>query len=177
MHQTEWTRRRLPVRPVRGRFAFAEGALAAAERLLPTYRGPDGDHEGVLFLAGIEQPQETVFLAVLAPVAEHTDGSVHVGRQAVLAASRAARAAGLAILGQVHSHPSGWTEHSVGDDELVLMPFDGMLSIVVPHHGRFGLRPLDSLGVHQFQDGRWVACERESVRARLLIIPSSLDLR
>lgn len=177
MHQAEWKRRRLPVRPVRGRFTFAEGALVAAERLLPTYRGPDGDHEGALFLAGLERPSDTSYLAVLAPAAEHAAGSVHVGRQALLAASRAARAAGLAILGQIHSHPSGWTEHSVGDDELVLMPFEGMLSIVVAHHGRFGLRPLDSLGVHQFQDGRWVACERASIRAGLLIVPSSLDLR
>ena len=55
--------------------------------------------------------------------------------------------------------------------------YEGMLSLVVPLHGRHGLRPLDSLGVHQFQDGVWVLAERESVRQNLFIVPSMSDLR
>jgi proteasome lid subunit RPN8/RPN11 len=169
--------RSIPKGPIRGRFAVTDAAIVAAERLLPTFRGPDGDHEGIVFLLGFERPHETVFTGVVAPEAEHGRGRVFVSREGVLAASRAARAAGLAVLGQIHSHPESWAYHSSGDDTMVLMPFDDMLSLVVPHYARFGLRPLDGLGVHQFQDGRWVLCEPVSVRAALRILPSQIDLR
>lgn len=66
--------------------------------------------------------------------------------------------------------------HSDGDDELVLLPFENMLSIVAPH---FGQRFNDLAGarVHQFQDGRWVLCSPESVTRNVIIIPSAVDLR
>jgi hypothetical protein len=168
---------RLPVRPLRGQFAVTDAALDAVSDLIPTYRGPDGDHEGIVFLLGRELPDLTVFLAAAAPDARHTAGSIEAGAAAVLAVVERARGLGLGLLAQVHSHPTGWSEHSVGDDEMVLMPFEGMLSIVVPHYGQHHLLPLDSLGVHQWQSGAWVACERESVRRGFRIIPARLDLR
>lgn len=168
---------RLPTGPLRGRFAVSESVIDAAERLLPTFRGPDGDHEGILFLLGVERPSATLYLSVAAPDAEHDPGRVLVRREAVLAVARAARRIGLAVLGQLHSHPGSWTEHSLGDDAMVLMPFEGMLSLVAPHFGHFGLRPLESLGVHQFQDGGWVLCERSSVHDGFQVIPTEMDLR
>jgi hypothetical protein len=167
----------LPAGPIRGQFLITDTALAAGERLLPTYRGPDGDHEGVVFLAGFETQGATVFTGVVAPQADHGPGRVLSSQEQVLAASRAARGAGTSILAQLHSHPGAWTRHSEGDDSMVLMPFEGMLSIVAPWYGRFGLRPLDSLGVHQYQDGSWALCDRESVRAAFRILPTELDLR
>jgi hypothetical protein len=77
----------------------------------------------------------------------------------------------------VHSHPTGATGHSLGDDDMVFMPFERMLSIVVPEYARFGLLPLNSLGVHQYQEGRWVLCSRESVHANFVAVPTLQDLR
>ncbi len=74
-------------------------------------------------------------------------------------AARRARALGLGILAQVHSHPGDDTRHSDGDDELVVMPFEKMLSLVAPHYGRH-LQSIDDFAVHQFQDRRWVLCLR-----------------
>lgn len=168
---------RLPTRRLRGQFAITEAALTAAERILPTYRGPDGDHEGIGFLLGFEFPSLTLFTSVLAPEADHGPGHVSCSRDQVLAASRAARGTGEAILGQLHSHPGPWTFHSEGDDDMVLMPFDGMLSIVAPRYGHFGLRPLDSLGVHQFQAGQWIVCEQQSLADQFHVLPTEIDLR
>jgi hypothetical protein len=168
---------RLPTRPLVGRFAIADSVLDSISTLLPTYRGPDGDHEGIVFLLGYEMTNETVLVTAVAPNAEHGRGRVHVSRENVLAVSKLARSLGLGVLAQVHSHPAGWTEHSVGDDGMVLMRFEGMLSIVVPHYGRYGLRPLDGLGVHQWQHGGWVACERVSIREGIRVLPSWADLR
>jgi hypothetical protein len=168
---------RLRERPLNGNYAVTDAALDAAERLLPTYRGPDGSHEGIAFLAGLETASTTLLLATITPQADHGRGHVFCSAAQVLAASRAARANGLAILAQLHTHPGPVTRHSVGDDSMVLLPFEGMLSIVAPDYGRFGLRPLDSLGTHQFQGGQWVLCEPTTVRAGFRIVTSSLDLR
>lgn len=167
----------LPTRQLRGRFAITDSALSAAERLLPTYRGAEADHEGILFLLGFELGSLTLFTGVAAPEADHGPGHVSCSSEQVLAVTRTARAAGLAVLAQLHSHPGSSTLHSEGDDTMVLMPFEGMLSLVAPHFGHFGLRPLDSLGVHQFQDGRWVACDRPTVRSGFRVLRSACDLR
>lgn len=169
--------RRLPLRPLRGETLITAGAIGEAERLLPSYRDPRGDHEGIVFLLGRQLGALTVLTSALAPEAETTSGSVSCSPEQMDEAIRAARQAGLGILCQLHSHPSGWTEHSVGDDSMVFMPFEGMISIVAPWYGRVGLRPLQNLGVHQYQDGRWIQAEQASVAERFNIVPDGIDLR
>jgi hypothetical protein len=115
----------------------------------------------------------------VAPNAYHRRAYVNCSEQQIAEATAAVRqlGLGLGLLAQVHSHPGEYTMHSPGDDTMVFMPFEGMLSIVVPYYAHFGLRPIDSLGVHQFQDGRWILIERESVHHNFLVIPNSLDVR
>lgn len=171
------TWRELPTGTLSGRFQITDGALVALERLLPTYRGVDGAHEGICFLCGYETTTATVYVTAIAPTADHGRGHVRCSEQDILAVTSTAREHGLGLLAQVHSHPSGLTGHSYGDDEMVFMPFEGMLSIVVPDYAHHGLLPLDSLGVHQYQQGRWILCSRESVRSNFSVIPSNKDLR
>jgi JAB domain-containing protein similar to deubiquitination enzymes len=168
---------KLPEADLQGRFLFSISAIAAAERLLPTYRGPDGDHEGIVFLLGRELPNITLITAALAPVADHSPGRVLCEPEAISAAQTAAREYGLGLLAQVHTHPGDLTEHSEGDDDLVLMPFEGMLSLVVPRYCHFGMRPLSGLGIHQFQSGRWVAIRPDTAREGLQVVPGEIDLR
>lgn len=169
--------RELPTGTLTGSFQITDAAVDALERVLPTYRGVDGAHEGICFLCGYETATTTVYVTAVAPEADHGRGHVRCSEEAILAVTKAAREYGLGLLAQVHSHPSGVTGHSYGDDEMVFMPFDGMLSIVVPDYAHFGLRPLDSLGVHQYQQARWVLCSRESIRGNFAVVPTSQDLR
>jgi hypothetical protein len=172
--------RKLPRAALRGRFFILESVVESLERLLPTYRGPDGSHEGIAFLFGrVLRANETMFLSAVAPNADHRRGYVRCSEQQVAEATAAVRelGLGLGLLAQVHTHPGEFSMHSVGDDTMILMPFEGMLSIVVPYYAHFGLRPLDSLGVHQFQDARWVLADRNSIRKNLLVVPNSLDVR
>jgi hypothetical protein len=53
--------RELPRGDLRGRFWIMDSALEAAARSLPTFRGPDGDHEGIAFFAGFEFSLTTFF--------------------------------------------------------------------------------------------------------------------
>lgn len=174
---TVYRTRELPQGSLRGKFIIAAGALRDAGRLLPTYRGADGDHEGIGFLLGIEAADCTLLTTFVAPEADHGPGHVMASREQVLAVVNWAHARGLALLAQVHSHPGGCTWHSDGDDHMVLMPFEGMLSIVVPHYSRAPLTPVHSLGIHQFQDRRWTLLDAASVRSGIGVVPSGTDLR
>ena len=124
----------------------------------------DGGHEGICFWAGVEGPDATRFEAVIAPSAEHGPRSVYVSANQFADATSRAHASGFGILAQVHSHPGWDTRHSDGDDELVVMPFEGMLSLVAPHFGRT-VRWITDFSVHQFQEHRWVLCSPRSVLA------------
>jgi len=164
---------------LQGRFLICEDAVTAVERFLPTFRGPDGDHEGLIFLAGRELSDAgvTLLTTALAPDCEHGPGHVMADEIAIRGVARAARSLGLAVLAQVHSHPGANTHHSEGDDRMILMPFEGMLSIVVPRYAHFGARPLHTLGVHQYQGQAWRPCTPASVHAGLIVIPAAVDLR
>ena len=169
--------RRLSVAPLRGRFLILEPVITELERVLPTYRGPDGHHEGIAFLCGFERSGETIFTTAMFPDADHRAGYVRCDEAQFAAASSAARSYGLGLLAQVHTHPKGRTGHSWGDDDMVRPAYEGMLSIVVPDYGLTGLRPLDSLGIHQLQNERWILAEQASIRENVLIVPAGRDLR
>ena len=58
---------------------------------------------------------------------------------------------------------------------MILLPFDGMLSIVVPWYGKDGMHPLFSCGIHQYQEGRWVLSNKNL--DGIQVVPSMVDLR
>jgi proteasome lid subunit RPN8/RPN11 len=136
----------------------------------------DGGHEGMVFWAGRTVGSTTILFQMIAPETEHDALRVHASPKAVGMAARAARGANAGILCQVHSHPGTDCRHSDGDDDLVLMPFEGMISVVVP---RFGTRfeSLNACGIHQFQQGRWIQCEKDSILRNFRVVPPEVDLR
>jgi proteasome lid subunit RPN8/RPN11 len=109
-------------------------------------------------------------IGAMIPDAHHGPVRVIASERAVGHAARTARRFGLAIVAQVHSHPSDDTRHSDGDDRLVLMPYEGMFSLVIGDYGA------GSVGVHQFQDGRWVQVDPVDEQA-FAVVPAVTDLR
>lgn len=182
--RSEWSvyrTRPLPVGDLRGSLILAESIIPATRDALVSFAHAgihDGGHEGMAFWVGLEdrEMRSTVILEVIVPDAEHSNGRVMASADAVGKAARIARSHGLGILCQVHSHPGRDTQHSDGDDRLILLPFEGMLSIVVPEFG-IGFANLKEASVHQFQDGRWVLCSAASVAANATIAPARVDLR
>lgn len=126
-----------------------------------------------MFWASWALNRVTVIGVAVPPDLDHGWGHVRADETAVAAAIRTARQFGAGVLAQVHSHPGLDTRHSDGDDEMVLMPFDGMFSLVVAEYGAGSLRPGSGLGVHQFQDGRWVWIE-PAVDALVIVPPIAL---
>ena len=169
----------LPTGELRGLFLLPEEVLARTREALTSFALEgidDGGHEGIVYWAGREMGDCTVFLQAVVPIADHSYGRVMVDRSEVGRMQRAARSMKLGILCQFHSHPGSDGRHSDGDDSLILLPFEGMLSIVAPFFGtRF--RSLSELCVHQYQEGRWVLCSLESVTRQVVVVAPCQDLR
>lgn len=173
--ERNWQRTFWPTGALRGQFLMPNHLLSATESALVTFRGPEGPHEGIVFWGGMEMEGITLFTTAITPRAVHTKGSVQCDEAAVREVVHALRPHGLGLLAQVHSHPSGDARHSDGDDSMVLLPFEGMLSIVVPWYGKDGMHPLSSCGIHQFQEGRWVLCNTNL--DGIQVVPGMVDLR
>lgn len=170
--------RPLPTGELRGLFLVTEPVIVATHNALVSFALAgidDGGHEGIVFWAGREAGDFTVFLQAILPVAKHSHGSVMVSREEIGETQRAGRRNKLGVLCQVHSHPGPDGRHSDGDDDLVLLPFEGMLSIVAPQFG-LGFRSITDVCIHQYQEGRWVLCSADSVSGQLLVVPTFQDL-
>lgn len=169
----------LPKGELRGRFLIARPLIEATREALTSIALEgikEGGHEGLVYWAGRDTDAGIAFLSVVVPESDHGPQGVMVDGQDVSRASRRMRDHNLGLKAQVHSHPGGDARHSDGDDELVLMPFEGMLSVVAPDFG-IEVEALGNLTVHQYQDGRWVLCSPESVERNFEVIPTVMDVR
>ncbi len=175
-----WYRQRpLPLGELQGSFIVVSPLLPRTRQVLvetAVAGQAEGGHEGLVLWAGRELGVVTVMTTVIAPVTRSGPQGVFVSKEGVGEAGREARALKLGILAQVHSHPGPDGRHSDGDDDLVLMPFEGMLSIVVPEYGK-KFTSFADCAVHQFQKGRWVWCAAASVDRQTSVVPDLVDLR
>jgi hypothetical protein len=171
--------RPLPEGALRGRFLVAESVMMQTRDALLAFALAgirDGGHEGLVFWAGLESDALVAFTTVVLPETDHSNRGVFINEAAYGRASSEAKRAGVVLLAQVHSHPGADARHSDGDDELIVMPFEGMLSIVVPNYG-IDWQGIAHAKVHQLQDGRWTLCTDASVRRGITTAPSTVDAR
>lgn len=169
----------LPMAPIRGDFFITEPVLRSTRDALveTALEGiHECGHEEMVLWAGKEWEETTFFLSTILPRTTHSRHGVDIEEQAVGLVSQAARKHGVSVLAQVHSHPGSETIHSDGDDDLILMPFEGMLSVVAP---RFGveMNGLGSLSIHQYQNGRWVLCTPKSIEESFTVVSEEIDAR
>jgi hypothetical protein len=165
----------LPEAPARGRLVVAEDVVTSTRRALRTFRGKRGPHEGLVYWTGRVVGGSSYVLCAIVPDCDHGPGRVMADEHSIGEVARHARSMQLALIAQVHSHPDDDTRHSDGDDQLILMPFEGMFSLVVGTYGVGEMTPEHGAGLHQFQDGRWVRVEPTS--GVLVVVSSIKDLR
>ncbi len=172
---TSYRQTSLPVAPLRGRFVLASGLLESTGAALAR-PGPDpeGD-EAICYWAGRVVGSATVLTTVVVPRAIRERFRVIVDEGGFGDAARLARSLHLGLLAQVHSHPGATAEHSDGDDRIVTLPFEGMLSVVVPDYGRLPIS-LATTGLHQFQDRRWVSVTASTIGAGIVSVPLRRDV-
>jgi proteasome lid subunit RPN8/RPN11 len=161
----------LPTAANRGRLIVGAQVLSATKAALQQFRGPDGRHEGLVYWVGRRCEQDALAVSAVLPVSNHGLQHVFIAEVEVGRMSRRARAMGLAVVAQVHSHPGTDTRHSDGDDKLILMPFEGLFSLVVARYGDGSVVPGEGAGLHQYQDRRWVLIAPTTQDALVVVPP------
>lgn len=164
------------LRPASGRpvFAIHERVLARTEALLapPVWRKT----ERIVYWAGVKRDDVWVATTVIRPDAKLTRGSFDTTAGSNARVIEYLSAHGLAFLGQVHTHPSKWVDHSDGDDRDAFMPKENSISIVVPQYGRRGMRPLQTCGVHRYEGGRFRRLPPPEIEESICVVPEFCDL-
>ena len=145
----------LPVGPARGRLIVGDEVVKVTQRALRS-ASEGGARESMAWWLGSVVGVESVVLSVVRPKTVATAQSVMASAEESGWAARLARRYGLGIVAQLHTHPGTVTRHSDGDDRLILMPFEGMFSIVLAEYGHGELSVLADRSIHQYQNGRWV---------------------
>ena len=134
-------------------------------------------HEGVAYWAGRCSSAGPIITTCIAPAAKTTLDSFETSPYTNARVVAYLAGVDLELVGQVHSHPGSFVGHSHGDDERALMPYEGFLSIVVPHYGGRGMMPLTVCGVHVFEGGRFRRMGEAEVESRFRLIDVFTDLR
>lgn len=150
--------------------------LDETARLLESFAPPGDEHEGIVYWFGLELGESAVVTTLVVPDADATYGSVRTSPEANAEAVALTIGTPLVLLGQVHSHPSEWVEHSYVDDRDTFAQWNGALSVVVPWYGRQGIH-IESCGVHRHFGGRYEWIPAERVGEHLQVLTSRVDLR
>ncbi len=134
------------------------------------------DSEGVVYWFGLELGQRAVVTTLVVPDAETEMGFVRTSAVANAEAISVMVDTPLVSLGQAHSHPRRWVDHSPLDDRETFAQFPGAISLVVPFYGRRGCE-LAHCGVHRHLDGRYKRIAQARVSDHLRVIPGFADFR
>ena len=162
----------LPTAAATGRLVMAQAVLDATADALRSAGTARERHEGLVWWLGRHVAPDTGVVAAHAPVTRSGPDHVFADEAATGAASRLARAFELGVVAQVHSHPGSDTRHSDGDDDLILLPYEGMFSLVVSRYGTGSMIPEEGAGLHQFQHDRWV--QVEPAGGVLVVVPPAV---
>jgi hypothetical protein len=160
--------------PPRPMFAVNESVILQSERWLrsPRWNG----RESIVYWTGVKRDDLWLVTTVIKPHAVTTRGSFKTSAQDNAQVIEFLADAGLALLGQVHTHGGAYVDHSHGDDEDAFMPKENSMSFVVPHFGRQGMRPFDRCGVHRFESGRFRRLQPAEIGAEVCVVPTSCNL-
>ena len=155
-------------------FAVTQSVIVESERWLrsPPLRG----RESIVYWTGLKRDDLWLVTTVIKPRALTTRGSFRTSAEDNARVIEFLSQAGLAFLGQVHTHAGGYVDHSSGDDKDAFMPKENSMSVVVPHYGRQGMRPLDLCGVHRYESGRFRRLEPTEIEAEVCFVPTSRNL-
>jgi hypothetical protein len=154
-----------------------DAVLNETVRLLRPKNNPKNEHERVVYWAGKDFGSEWIVTTCIAPRAHTTRGSFSVSAESNARVIGLLNELSVVLLGQLHTHPGTWIEHSDGDNEGAFMPYDHFLSIIVPVYGQMGLWPLNKCGVHRFRKRAFYRLSDSEIKTEFNVLPSSCNLR
>jgi hypothetical protein len=144
-------------------------AVGHTEKVLREYGAMESANEGIVYWGGTKNQDTLVVKAVIAPQTVSDWGMVRTSHRSNVDFVRALNRYNLVQVAQVHSHPSSWVDHSMGDDALAAFRTEGLISIVVPEYCSRGMTPLERCGVHRYTQGNFIRLSSKYVRGHFTI--------
>ena len=154
-------------------YIIPQNVIADTEKILCDYAQCEPSNEGLVYWAGVRENNRITILSVIAPHTVSTWGSVSTSNRANFDVVKNLSDKNQIHLGQVHSHPGDWVDHSDGDDADASFKIAGMLSIVVPNYCKQGFSPITNCGIHRYDDGYFSRLS-ESYISQHFVISNSL---
>lgn len=144
--------------------------IVDTERILldfPLKRKPD---EMIVYWVGIREGDKSTVKLVVVPNAKTNSGRVIVSQEANFYFVKALSSRNLIQIAQVHTHPTSWVGHSLGDSKYAAFKVKGLLSIVVPSYCRRGMLPLKKCGVHRFDGKKFIRLPNRYIKDHFHIL-------
>jgi hypothetical protein len=121
------------------------------------------DYEGLVYWAGRKDVDVIRVELVIAPRTDSAARRVMTSPESNMKMIQVLDKYDMIHLGQVHSHPGSWVDHSEGDDEYAAFKINGLLSLVVPSYCKDGMMPIETCGVHRFEQDHFIRFTDEYV--------------
>lgn len=149
-------------------YAVHSGVIKATHVVLKQYG--QIPHEGLVFWAGNVFENTFNITHVIAPETESSEGRVTVPHSSVYQVVKSLSENKVIHIGQVHTHPGKWVDHSGGDDEWAPFKREGLISLVVPKYCDKGMLPFKLDGIHRYQDGKFIRLSNKYINGHFEII-------
>lgn len=137
-------------------YIVANNVIAFTEKILSEYGLMQPPNEGLVYWGGVRSGFDVIVNAAVAPNTKSSSFRIETSPESNVQLIKILTEHNIVHIGQVHSHPSDWVEHSLGDDEWAAFKIKGLLSIVVPEYCMNGFLPFKNCGVHRFTGKRFI---------------------
>lgn len=137
-------------------------------------------HEGLVYWAGYQDKHNVKITTVIAPETESAESRVTVPSKSNFYVVKTLSKNRILHIGQVHSHPGSWVDHSYGDDEWASFKRHGLLSLVVPRYCMEGMLPFHKCGIHRFVEDKFLRLSDRYIKQHFRIVEENalfIDLR
>lgn len=146
-------------------------AIEDTEQILLDFSSKLYPCEEIVYWAGVREGNKSIVRLVVAPEAKTDSGRVTVSQDANFYFVKALSARNFVQIAQVHTHPSSWVGHSLGDSKYAAFKVKGLLSIVVPVYCKKGMLPLEKrCGIHRFDGYRFVRLSQKYIGTHFHIL-------
>lgn len=149
-------------------YTIHSGVVKITDLILKQYG--QFSHEGLVFWAGNSLENRINITHVIAPETESSEGRVTVPHSSIYHVVRSLSKNKLIHIGQVHTHPGKWVDHSGGDDEWAPFKRTGLISIVVPSYCNTGMFPLKKTGIHRYQENQFIRLSNKYISQHFTIV-------
>lgn len=150
-------------------YVISDEVLRVTEHVLGEYGDIDPSNEGLVYWGGVREQDVTRITLVIAPDTESGFGRVSTSNRSNFDVVRELNKHNVIQVAQVHTHSSGWVDHSYGDDDLAPFKIEGLVSIVVPKYCRDGMLPLTRCGIHRYNNN-FIRLSTEYIRNHFNVV-------